>query len=296
MRDPRCLDEEQITENRPERRLHLAGNDDRSRESRHSIIHCRLCNRVDELEQQLRLRTVLLVGTSMVCVVLGSLASSSFFKTDGLTVTLAMAPPISSPSAAWRGGRTAENEQSQVWTMGEKWIETNALLHFNANESQEIAGVTTGAWNGAERMATSDGSITHELRDGRNEASTHGCPLAAPKSLVNTTILQAEFRNGKIPEQMKYEATEFVNLRAAPNNSAKVLTVVAQGDVVQRTGHELGWLQVEYADHTANGIKGWVYSGNLRRVDPSSRPLQAVLTKATADPAREAGSPAAAGS
>jgi hypothetical protein len=51
--------------------------------------------------------------------------------------------------------------------------------------------------------------------------------------------------------------------------------VVAQGDVVRRTGRDVGWLQVEYGDHSASGIKGWIYSDNLRPVDALGEPLPA---------------------
>jgi hypothetical protein len=74
-------------------------------------------------------------------------------------------------------------------------------------------------------------------------------------------------------ERFQYVAADFVNLRAAPNDSAEVLSVLAQGNVVRRTGRDLGWLQVEYDDETASTVTGWVYSGYLRRVEASPSQL-----------------------
>jgi uncharacterized protein YgiM (DUF1202 family) len=65
-----------------------------------------------------------------------------------------------------------------------------------------------------------------------------------------------------------------VNLRAAPSHSAEVLSVLGQGEVVQRTGRDLGWLQVEYGDGTGSTVTGWVYSSYLRRVEASPSRLE----------------------
>jgi Bacterial SH3 domain len=258
---PCCLNEEQVTEHRSDWWLQPAGGDDRWLESWDPTIQCRLRTRVDELERKLRLRTILLVSTITLCVVIGSLAGSLYYRPDRLTVAVAMAPPTSSPSATWRVERAGQSERSQVWAIGEKWIEANALLHFDAHGPQTPTRTTIGIW----------------------------------KEAIGVAIPEAS-RGAGVVEQVEYAATDFVNLRAAPNNSAKVLTVVAQGEVVRRTGQGLGWLQVEYGDHTTNDIKGWVYSGHLRRVDTSGEPPRPLLTRAAADAPREAGSPSSSGS
>jgi hypothetical protein len=114
--------------------------------------------------------------------------------------------------------------------------------------------------------------------------------------VVTTSLIQHEFRALGELEQEEYTVTDFVNLRAAPNSFARVLTVVAQGDVVRRTGHDLGWLEVEYGNDSTSDIKGWVYSGNLRRVGAPGELPRPVATRVGADSSQKNGSMAPFGS
>jgi hypothetical protein len=262
----RALYEEQVTKDGPDWWwLQQTGAGDNWQENGAPAICWRLRNRVDELEQKLQLRTIFLAFTTMLCVVLGTLAGNLYYSSDKPTAALAMAPPASSPSRLERAGLS---ERSELWAMGEKWIEANALLHFDAHGSQSPTGTTTGIGSGG-TGALAAASANHEMRDNGSETSGHDCSPIAHESMVTTSLIQHEFRAPGALEQEEYTATDFVNLRAAPNSSARVLTVVAQGDVVRRTGHDLGWLQVEYGERTTSDLKGWVYSDHLRRVGAS---------------------------
>jgi uncharacterized coiled-coil protein SlyX len=61
-----------------------------------------------------------------------------------------------------------------------------------------------------------------------------------------------------------YVATAPVNLRAAPRNTAAVLTVVGRGERVRRLGRDGGWLRVVYTNRLASGYTGWVHGRFLR--------------------------------
>jgi len=101
------------------------------------------------------------------------------------------------------------------------------------------------------------------------------CLPGSPATNSGPSPREDELRKAREVERAQYAATNPVNLRAAPDNSALILAVVAQGDVVRRTGRDVGWLQVEYGDHSASGIKGWVYSDHLSPVDALGEPLRA---------------------
>lgn len=288
----RALYEEQVTNGPDWWWLQQTGAGDHGQESGDPAICWRLRNRVDKLEQKLQLRTNFLAFTTVLCVVVGMLAGNLYYSSDRLTGALATTPPASSPSRLERAGWS---ERSEQWAMGEKWIEANALHHFDAHGSQAPTGTTTGIGSGG-RGALAAASVNREMRHNGSEASGHDCSPIAHESVVTTSLIQHEFRALGALEQEEYTVTDFVNLRAAPNSSARVLTVVAQGDVVRRTGHDLGWLEVEYGDPSTSDLKGWVYSGNLRRVGAPGELPRPVPTRAGADPSQRNGSTAPAGS
>jgi hypothetical protein len=286
----RALYEEQVTKDGPDWWwLQQTGAGDNWQENGAPAICWRLRNRVDELEQKLQLRTIFLAFTTMLCVVLGTLAGNLYYSSDKPTAALAMAPPASSPSRLERAGLS---ERSELWAMGEKWIEANALLHFDAHGSQAPTGTTTVESVGTGALTAT--SVNREIRDNGSVTDGHDCSPIAHESIVTASLTQHVFVAPGALEQ--YTVTDFVNLRAAPNNSARVLTVVAQGDVVRRTGHDFGWLQVEYGDPSTSDLKGWVYSGHLRPVDASGELPQPVPTTAGADPSRRDRSTAPFGS
>ena len=64
-----------------------------------------------------------------------------------------------------------------------------------------------------------------------------------------------------------YAATASVNLRDAPSTEAEVLTVVGEGDRVQRLGSEGDWLLVRYDEGGGGIVTGWVYGRFLHRAE-----------------------------
>jgi hypothetical protein len=288
----RALNEEQVSNDEPDWwSLQQAGAGDHRQKSGDTAICWRLRNRVDELEEKLQLRTILLAFTTVLCVVLGTLTGDLYYNNDRLTGALAVAPPANTSSGLEGDG---PSERSELWAMGEKWIEANALLHFDAHGSQAPTGTTTWVESGGTGALT-EASVNREMRDHGSEASGHDCSPMAHDSIVTTSLTQHEFVLPEALEQEEYTVTDFVYLRAAPNSSARVLTVVAQGDLVRRTGHDLGWLQVQYGDPHTSDLKGWVYSGHLRRVGTSGELRRPVPTRAAADPFRREGSTASSG-
>jgi hypothetical protein len=287
----RALNEEQVSKDEPDWWLRQAGAGDHCQKSGDPAICWRLRNRVDELEEKLQLRTILLAFTMVLCVVLGTVTGNLYYNNDRLTGALAMAPPANTSSGLDGDG---SSERSELWAMGEKWVEANALLHFDPHGFQAPTGTTTVDSVGTGTLTAT--SVNREIRDNGSVAGGHDCSPIAHESIVTASLTQHVFVAPGALEQEEYTVTDFVNLRAAPNNSARVLTVVAQGDVVRRTGHDFGWLQVEYGDPSTSDLKGWVYSGHLRPVDASGELPQPVPTTAGADPSRRDRSTAPFGS
>ena len=227
----------------------------------HRREHRRLRNRMEALEQQLRLRTILLTAAVAVCVMLGSFVVSSFYRSTMPRVALTVIPASSSTSETWKLKPPARNEQSHFREMGEKWIEASALLRLYAREVEGTPAELTKT----SRTETS----------GVGAVGGRDCLPGSPATNPGPSPREDELRKAREVERAQYAATNPVNLRAAPDNSALILAVVAQGDVVRRTGRDVGWLQVEYGDHSVSGIKGWVYSDHLRPVDAPGEPLPA---------------------
>jgi uncharacterized protein YgiM (DUF1202 family) len=157
---------------------------------------------------------------------------------------------------------------------GEKRIETIAAHHFDAQKTQAPIKQLTKTRPGAER---SDAAQPAEERSekilGRgSQPLPRDCSPVSPATVLSVFFNQNGDMAARAIERLQYKATDFVNLRAAPSNHAEVITVVAQGGLVRRTGREVGWLQVEYGDGSASSIRGWVYSNHLRRVHTSGEP------------------------
>ena len=240
--------------------------------------HRWLHNRVDELERQLRLRTILLAGAMALVAFLGSFIIASFYKSERPTVALAAAPsfdrPSRSPSVTWKAEKPSI-DRSQAWAAGEERIEAIAAFHFDAQRTQTATEQLTATGQYAERSQP----VQHEepLRGeilGVGSEVARDCSPVSPEAAVSASLKQNGSRAARASERLHFAATNFVNLRAAPSNHAEVLTVVAQGDLVRRTGRDVGWLQVEYGDRPASSIRGWVYSAHLRSVDMSGEPAR----------------------
>jgi hypothetical protein len=234
--------------------------------------HCWLHNRVKELERQLRLRTIVLAGTLALSALLGSFIVTSFYKSGRPTVVLVEAlssdatgglPPVT------KSQRRSQLERSQAWAMGEEQIEAIAALHFDAQKPQARTEqrATTRREDGASEAMNAEALAKWKILGEGSDAVERGWSPMLPESVVSASFNQDESRAARAIELSHYAAKDFVNLRAAPNNSAEVLTVVAQGALVRRTGSDLGWLQVEYGDRSANSVRGWVYGSYLRAVE-----------------------------
>jgi hypothetical protein len=256
MAESRFLDEERVADPNEQRWLH---------------------DKVGELERQLRLRTILLVGAVGLSAFLGSFVVASFHEYERPTVALAPAPPFDipgwSPSVTWK---QPSIDRSQAWAVGEERIEAIAAFQFEARSPQTPTEQLTTTGRDAER---SEAVQPEELRQGKilgggSEALVRDCSPIAPEAAFGDPLNQNGSRTAQPSERLRYAATDFVNLRAAPSNHAEVLTVVAQGDLVQRTWSDVGWLQVEYRDRPASSITGWVYSDHLRRVHAAGEPVR----------------------
>jgi hypothetical protein len=179
--------------------------------------------------------------------------------------------PGSLPPLTEKAEQPSQIERSQAWTMGEQQIEAMAALHFDPQRTQAPTEQVT-IWpepGGAEALEP-EALARNEIRGDRSEAVTRDWTLVSPEMVVSASFNQDESSAAaRANEEAQYTAKDFVNLRAAPDNSAEVLTVVAEGDLVWRTGHNLGWLQVEYSGRSASSIRGWVYESYLHRVETS---------------------------
>ena len=280
MAEPPFLIEEQVAEHRSTAWADSAESDERSSVNGYRNEHRWHHDRVQELERQLRRRTIVLVGALALSALLGSFILSSLYKSGGPTVALAVAPSSgtagSSPPVTWKGEQVSQSERSQAWAMGEEQIEAIAALHYDAQRTQAPNEQLSTTWRergGAEAMKP-EASANGVIRGGKREAVARDRSPVSPKTAVSTSFNQEGRRAARANERSHYTAKDFVNLRAAPNNSAEVLTVVAQGDSVRRTGHDLGWLQVDYADRSDSSIRGWVYGSYLRRVETPAEPAR----------------------
>jgi uncharacterized protein YgiM (DUF1202 family) len=280
MAEPPFLNEEQVAEHRSTTWAHSAEGDERLSVNWCRNEHCCLHNRVKELERQLRLRTIMLAGALVLSALLASSIVTSFYKSGQPTVALAAAPssdtPGSLPPVTWKGEQPSQIERSPAWAMGEEQIEAIAALHFDAQWVQAPTEQLTTNWpeaRGSEAMKPA-ASGRWEIRGEGSEAVARDRSPVWPEMIVSTSFNQDRSGAARANERSHYTAKDFVNLRAAPNNSAEVLIVVAQGDLVRRTGRDLGWLQVEYSDRSTSSIRGWVYGSYLRRVETSGGPAR----------------------
>jgi hypothetical protein len=271
---PPVLNDEQFAEHKPTTRAHSAEDDERLSVNWYRRQHRSLQNRVEKLQRQLRLRTIMLAGALVLSALLASSIVTSFYKSGRPTVAIAVAPPSNMqgnfPPVTWKGEQPSRIKRSQAWAMGEEEIEAIAALHFNAQSTRAPTVHFTPNWpeiRGSEAMGH-EASARGEIRGEEGEAVARDRSVS-PLPALHASFNQDGSRAARAKEQSHYTAKDFVNLRAAPNNSAKVLTVVAQGDFVRQTGGDLGWLQVEYKDRSASSIRGWVYGSYLRRVETS---------------------------
>lgn len=235
-----------------------------------------LHKRMEELERRLRLQRIVLSGALPLNALLVSFMIISFYKSEPPQVVLAAAPSSDMPrdtcSVMWNVEQRSHIQRSQVWAMGEEWIETSAALHLDAQRTQastEQPVVTRQDAGGAEATKAETSAKRGIFNEGK-EAVARGCSRDSPEAEMSAFPRGKSDKAAQAGEGIHYAATDFLNLRAAPSNSADVLTVVGRGDLVRRTGHGLGWLQVEYRDPSASSIRGWVYSSYLRHVEPSA--------------------------
>jgi hypothetical protein len=272
MAAPAVLNQEPVAKYGAATGAESAEGDERSPANRYPNENRWLHSRVEELERQLRLRTIVLGGALALSVILGSYMVASFYRSGQPTVALAPSSDTrgSLPPATWMGKQSSQIERSQAWTMGEEQIEAMAVLHFDRQRTQAPTEQVT-TWpetTGAEAMEP-EASARSEIRGDGSEAVTRDGTPVSPETVVSASSNQDQGKVARANEEAQYTAKDFVNLRAAPDNSAEVLTVVAEGDLVRRTGHNLGWLQVEYNGRSASSIRGWVYGSYLRRVETS---------------------------
>lgn len=238
--------------------------------------HCGLCERVEELERRLRRRTMVLVGALALSALLNSFIVASFHKAARPTVALAVAPAPDAlgraPLATWQSEPPSETERSQAWAMAEEHIEAMATRQFDARRTQPSPGqpaANSGEAGRAEAMKPQASAIHG---DPREAVGREWSP--ASKTDVSASSNQDGSEAARPNEGSNYTAKDFVNLRAAPNNSAEVLAVITPGDLVRQTGRKFGWLQVEFIDHDSSNIIGWVYGSFLRRVETSGETLR----------------------
>lgn len=233
---------------------------------------------VEELKRQLRLRTILLVGAVALSAFLGSFIVASFYKSERPTVALAPTPSFDraagSRSVTWKA-KQPSIDRSQAWAVGEERIVAIAALQFEAQRTQTPTAQPTTTGRHAERLepAQPKESRRGNILGGGSEPLECQCSPVSPEA-ASASLKQNGSRMAQSDEGLQYAAADFVNLRAAPSSQAEVLTVVAQGDLVQRTWRDVGWLQVEYGDHPASSVRGWVYSDHLRRVDAAGEPVR----------------------
>ena len=276
MAEPRSLNVKQVAEHGSIAGALSAVGDECRSMNWYRKEHCWLQARVRSLERQLRRRTIVLAGALALSALLGSFTVTSFYESGRPTTAPAVAPssgrPSNSQAVMWGMERASQIEQSQEWAMGEEQIELIATFHYDAQRGEVHTDQLATTW----RKAGGWAAIQPES-SARGEV--HGQGIGAverDRSPVAQTVVSASFTQDgnvgtRLGERSHYTAKDFVNLRAAPNNSAEVLTVVAQGDLVLRTGRDLGWLQVEYGNGSAISIKGWVYGTYLRSVENSGQ-------------------------
>ena len=277
MTEPQSLHEQSVAEHRSTTCEYSAERDDRLR-----VDWCRdeqrwLHNRVKALERQLELRTIALAGALALSALLGSYIVTSRYDSEAPTVDvlLARSPDASDavPSSASVVEQSWQLRRSQASVLGEERIEEIAVLHFDASRTKAPAGHFSGLFAGSSEAMKIEVTASGKLDDGGSKGVARECSPVSPEMVVNAPLHQDEGRAAPANERFRYVAADFVNLRAAPNHSAEVLSVLAQGDVVRRTGRDLGWLQVEYGAGTASTVTGWVYSSYLRRVEALSSQL-----------------------
>jgi uncharacterized protein YgiM (DUF1202 family) len=280
MAEPLFANDEQVTEHRSAAWPESAEDDKRL--SMHCYRNERrwLHDRVEELERQLSLRTIVLAGALALNVSLGSLIATSFDGSPLPTVELAATPSSETPGSSQPVTCMDEwpslIEQSEAWAMGEKQIEAIAALHFDAQTRQMLTEQLRMArpeakWSEAMKPEL---SAKDTIRGGESESGSRNWSPPSPKTVLTHSFSHDRSRSAGASKRSHYAAKDFVNLRAAPDNTAEVLAVVAQGELVRRTGHNLGWLQVEYDDRSASSIRGWVYGSYLRVVDTAGKSAQ----------------------
>jgi hypothetical protein len=219
---------------------------------------------VKTLERQLELRTIALAGALALSAFLGSVIVISYYKSEQPVVVVALTPSPDALGALPSPARTMEQpwqlRQSQASALGEERIEAIAALQFDAGRTK--APIL--------QLTSTLGKIDDR---GSKGVAREGSPVS-PQTVGNASLNKDGSRAARANERFRYVAADFVNLRAAPSHSAEVLSVLGQGEVVQRTGRDLGWLQVEYGDGTGSTVTGWVYSSYLRRVEASPSRLE----------------------
>jgi Bacterial SH3 domain len=279
MADPLFANEEQVAERRTTAWAEFAEEDKRLSVHCYRKEHRWLHERVEELEGQLWLRTIVLAGALALNVFLGGFIATPFDGRPLPTVELAVTPSSATPGNSqpvtcmeW----PSHIEQSEVWAMGEKQIEAIAALHFDAQRRQALTEPLRRARPEAKWLEAMKPELSAKdtIRGGEREAGSRNWSPPSPKTVLTYSFSHDRSRSAGASKRSHYVAKDFVNLRAAPNNSAEVLAVVAQGELVRRTGHNLGWLQVEYDDRSASSIRGWVYGSYLRVVDTAGESAQ----------------------
>lgn len=217
--------------------------------------------RVVELEQRLRRRTRILTGALALSIGILCFDAFPIRRSDVPDVSIAALPNSESatsvPGTLESTGSWQDVDRLSMLSVGEDQIEAIALLYL---DRQNGRGHDHQPSLGENDQATRINAHEENSIDGACPPLSAGAPRSG--SLVKDP--------GRIPatkELLPYAAISPVNLRAAPSRSAEILKVLAEGDLVRRTGREIGWLQVEYSGRSENRIKGWVYSSRLRRID-----------------------------
>jgi hypothetical protein len=277
MTEPHSLHEQSVGEHRSTACEYWAERDERLR-----LNWCRdeqgwLHNRVKDLERQLESRSIALAGALALSALLGSYVVTSLHDSEEPTVDVLLARSPDAPRAVPSSAAVVEQpwqlRRSQASVLGEERIEAIAVLHFDASRTKSPTEHLSGLFTGSSEAMKLEVTPWRELEDGGSKGVARECSPGSPEIVVNASLNQDESSAAPANERFRYIAADFVNLRAAPNHSAEVLSVLAQGDVVRRTGRDLGWLQVEYDAGTTRTVTGWVYSSYLRRVEASSSQL-----------------------
>jgi len=120
-----------------------------------------------------------------------------------------------------------------------------------AEAEPQQAGEEAANSDAADSEAASSEAASSEAASGPTSGAVAGEPLAEP-----TSPESGPFADSGAKQEASLALSDFVNLRARPTSSARVIAVIAKGTMVTPTAKRRGWLKVTDA---ASGKTGWIY-------------------------------------